>query len=97
MKYRSRSEIIALMLQTTANGGATKTRIMYGAYLSYAQVNEYLQFLQAKQMLRHDELEQTYHMTERGMQFLRAYDQISDLVSISNRRTSDAPLLAPQR
>ncbi|MGA2665673.1 MAG: winged helix-turn-helix domain-containing protein, partial [Nitrososphaerales archaeon] len=29
MKYRSRSEIIAMILQA-ANNGATKTRIMYG-------------------------------------------------------------------
>ena len=40
MKYRSRTEIVSAMLRI-ANRGATKTRIMYGAYLSYAQVMEY--------------------------------------------------------
>ncbi|WP_323444712.1 winged helix-turn-helix domain-containing protein [Candidatus Nitrososphaera gargensis] len=35
MKYRSRTEITAQILEA-ACGGATKTRIMYKAYLSYA-------------------------------------------------------------
>jgi predicted transcriptional regulator len=82
MKYRSRSEIIAMILQS-ANNGATKTRIMYGAYLSYAQVKEYLEFLQGKQLLRYEEGVQMYRLTEKGMQFLRAFDQISDMVSVS--------------
>ena len=42
MKYRSRTEIVAMILEA-ANGGATKTRIMYKAFLSYAQLREYLQ------------------------------------------------------
>jgi predicted transcriptional regulator len=35
MKYRSRTEIVAMILDA-ANGGATKTKIMYKAFLSYA-------------------------------------------------------------
>lgn len=88
MKYRSRSEIASTILQTTANGGATKTRIMYGAYLSYAQVKEYLKFLQGKQMLRLNEIEQTYHITEKGMQFLRVYDQIGEMISATSDRSA---------
>ena len=44
MKYRSRTEIISVILEA-ANGGATKTRIMYKAFLSYAQLKEYLSVL----------------------------------------------------
>jgi predicted transcriptional regulator len=40
MKYRSRTDIVAMILDA-ANGGATKTKIMYKAYLSYAQLEEY--------------------------------------------------------
>jgi predicted transcriptional regulator len=89
MKYRSRSEIIAMILQA-ANNGATKTRIMYGAYLSYAQVKEYLEFLQGKQLLRYEDGTQLYRLTEKGMQYLRAFDQISDMVSVNkNNRSID--------
>ena len=44
MKYRSRTEIVAMILEA-ANGGATKTKIMYKAFLSYAQLKEYLSVL----------------------------------------------------
>jgi len=37
MKYRSRTDIVGLILEA-ANGGATKTKIMYKAFLSYAQL-----------------------------------------------------------
>ena len=54
MKYRSRTDIITAVLRA-ASGGATKTKILYGAYLSYAQIKEYLDFLLAKDLLRCDE------------------------------------------
>ena len=41
MKYRSRTDITAQILEA-ANGGVTKTKIMYKAFLSYAQLKEYL-------------------------------------------------------
>jgi predicted transcriptional regulator len=44
MKYRSRTDIVSQILEA-ANGGATKTKIMYKAYLSYAQLKEYLSVL----------------------------------------------------
>ena len=44
MKYRSRTEIVAMILDA-ANGGTTKTKIMYKAFLSYAQLREYLSVL----------------------------------------------------
>ena len=41
MKYRSRTELASNILEA-ANGGATKTKIMYKAFLSYSQLKEYL-------------------------------------------------------
>jgi len=41
MKYRSRTEIVSMILEA-ANGSATKTKIMYKAFLSYEQLREYL-------------------------------------------------------
>ncbi len=40
MKNRSRTEMLATMLEA-AKGKATKTKIMYSAFLSYSQLNEY--------------------------------------------------------
>jgi predicted transcriptional regulator len=80
MKYRSRTEITAMILQA-AHGGATKTRIMYKAYLSYTQVKEYLRFLQENNLVKYEEGTQLYRVTEKGRHFLHAYEEISDLVS----------------
>jgi predicted transcriptional regulator len=41
MKYRSRTDIVSMRLDSSANGGATKTKIMYNAFLSYNQLKEY--------------------------------------------------------
>lgn len=39
MKYRSKSDMIGLILEA-ANGGATKTKIMYSALLSFEQLEQ---------------------------------------------------------
>jgi predicted transcriptional regulator len=44
MGNRSRTEIVSNILDA-ANGGVTKTKIMYKAYLSYNQLREYLSVL----------------------------------------------------
>ncbi|HJT09547.1 MAG TPA: winged helix-turn-helix domain-containing protein [Candidatus Nitrosotalea sp.] len=80
MKYRSRTEIVAMILQA-ARTGATKTKIMYKAYLSYTQVKEYIKFLQDNSLIKYEEGTQLFRVTEKGRNFLQAYDEISDLVS----------------
>jgi predicted transcriptional regulator len=81
MKYRSRTEIIAAILQA-ANEGATQTRIMYGAYLSYSQVKEYLPFLQSRGLLRYEEGAQLYWLTEKGMELLRHCETLGEMISL---------------
>jgi predicted transcriptional regulator len=79
MKYRSRTDIVAQILEA-ANGGATKTKIMYKAYLSYAQLKEYLAVLAENELLEHVPVEQTYKTTEKGIKFLRTFSQMGQLV-----------------
>jgi predicted transcriptional regulator len=83
MKYRSRTDIIAMILQAAMHG-ATKTRLMYSAYLSYAQVQECLQFLTERKLISFEEESQEYKLTEQGLRFLRVYDEISEIVSLNN-------------
>ena len=80
MKYRSRTEIVAMILQS-ARSGSTKTKIMYKAYLSYTQLKEYLRFLQDNDLIKYEEGTQLYRITAKGRHFLEAYDEISDLVT----------------
>jgi predicted transcriptional regulator len=90
VKYRSRTDIIAMILRTAVNG-ATKTRIMYGAYLSYAQVKEYLSFLIEKNLITYEEGAGLYRLTENGMKLLRVYEGISDMISVNGEKAPEFP------
>jgi predicted transcriptional regulator len=88
MKYRSRTDIIAMILQA-AMPGATKTRLMYSAFLSYAQIQEYVQFMTERGLISLDGKSAQYKLTEQGLRFLRVYDEISEIVSLDGTKASD--------
>jgi len=69
------------MLQS-AIGGATKTKLMYSAFLSHSQVEEYLEFLRAKRLISFIADKKRYVPTDRGIQFLKMYGEIKDTVTI---------------
>ena len=79
MGNRSRTEIVAMILDA-ANGGETKTKIMYFAFLSYNQLNEYLSILIENNLLEYIEGTQTYRTTEKGINFLKIYSEIGELL-----------------
>ena len=82
MKYRSRTDITGLILEA-ANGGATKTKIMYKAYLSFAQMREYLSMLIEKGLLEYEEGRANYRTTEKGLRMLQMCNQINEDLAIS--------------
>jgi len=69
--------------------GATRTRIMYSAYLSYSQLREYLDFLETKGLLKQDEEMNIYKLTDKGLHFLNIYDEVKDLFAIDARVAGD--------
>jgi predicted transcriptional regulator len=75
MKYRSRTDIVSQILEA-ANGGTTKTKIMYKAYLSYEQLKEYLAVMMENNLLEHIPSENLFKTTEKGMKFMRAYEHM---------------------
>jgi predicted transcriptional regulator len=86
MKYRSRTEIVSMILEA-ANGSATKTRIMYKAFLSYAQLKEYLTVLIENNLLEYLEGAQTYKTTEKGFNFLKMHNEIGELLQTPMRES----------
>ena len=79
MKYRSRTEIVSMILES-ANGGATKTKIMYIAFLSYNQLKEYLSVLIENNLLEYLEGTKTFKTTEKGLNLLRMPNAIGELL-----------------
>jgi predicted transcriptional regulator len=83
--YRSRTELASNILEA-ANGGATKTKIMYRAFLSYAQLKEYLAMLIQNDLMVHD-IEGIYRTTSKGIRFLETSRQLGGLlVPISQQK-----------
>ena len=80
MKYRSRTDIVSEILEA-AQGGTSKTKIMYKAFLSYAQLKEYLAVLVENRLLEYDKGEETFKTSEKGVRFLKLYNQIGEMVS----------------
>ena len=79
MGSRSRTEIVSHILDS-ANGEATKTKIMYTAFLSYIQVHEYLSVLIENNLIEYLDGTQTYKTTEKGLHFLKMYNKIRKLL-----------------
>jgi predicted transcriptional regulator len=79
MKYRGRTEIVSMILEA-ANGGTTKTKIMYKAYLSYGQLKEYLSLLIENNLVEYRDGTQTFRTTEKGFNFLKMHNQLGELL-----------------
>jgi len=79
-QMRSSFEIIAEILRVAKNG-AKKTRIMYSCGLSYRFVEKYLNLLLETGLLRTGN---SYHTTEKGIQFLQNYQTIELLLNTRN-------------
>ena len=82
VKYRSRTEIVAMILEA-ANGGATKTKIMYKAFLSYSQLKEYLSVMIKKNLLEYSDGTKTFRTTEKGLNLLKMHNEIDELLHIT--------------
>lgn len=79
MKYRSRTEIVGIILEI-ASRGATKTKIMYDAYLSYTQLTEYLSFLTENKLIKRQEGTELYRLTEKGHRFYLKCREIDEMI-----------------
>jgi predicted transcriptional regulator len=79
MKYRSRTEIVGNILEA-ANVGATKTKIMYKAFLSYGQLKEYLSVLIENNLIEYRDGTHKFKATEKGLNYLKMHNEIGELL-----------------
>ena len=68
------------MILEAANGGATKTKVMYKPFPSYAQLREYLSVLIENSLLEYVEGTQTCKTTSKGLNFLKMRSEIAKLL-----------------
>jgi predicted transcriptional regulator len=80
MKYRGRTEILGNILDAANEGGATKTKIMYKAFLGYDQLKEYLSVLIETNLIEYLDGTQTYKTTEKGLHYLKMHNELGELL-----------------
>jgi predicted transcriptional regulator len=87
--YRSRNDIIASILETANGNRVRATEIQFKAYISYSILKEYLVFLLEKDLLEYIEGERAFKTAPKGMQFLRTYNQMGELMTVTNAVTKE--------
>ena len=80
VKYRSKTEIVANILEAANKGGTTKTKLMYKAYISYNQLKEYLSLLIENNLMEYLDGTQTFKTTEKGLYYLKLHNAIGEML-----------------
>ena len=79
MGNRSRTEIVGNILDA-ANGGVSKTKIMCIAFLSYAQLKEYLSILIENNLIEYLDGTHKFKTTDKGLIFLKMHNEMAELL-----------------
>jgi predicted transcriptional regulator len=82
MKFRNKTDIMAEILKA-ANGGSTRTKLMYKAFLRYEQLREYLAVLNENGLLTLDEVSMTFRTTPKGYEFVDAYKRLNEISGLA--------------
>ncbi|MFZ0327217.1 MAG: winged helix-turn-helix domain-containing protein [Nitrososphaeraceae archaeon] len=83
MKYRSRTDIVHLILEAANGGAATKSKIMYKAFLSFGQLKEYLMVLIENDLLEYEDGQNTYRTTSKGIRLLQIFNNMEELTPLT--------------
>lgn len=83
MAYRTREEIFASILDIAGSGaGITRSKLMFGSYLTYAQVVEYSKILIQRGLLEYDPINRTYKTTPSGFTYIQLQNELNQMVRI---------------
>jgi predicted transcriptional regulator len=80
VRYRSRADIIAAILRIVTERAATKSPIMYRAFLSSSQLKQYIP-IQLDNGLLATNIHGFLAVTENGMRLLQLYYQLTEMMN----------------
>jgi predicted transcriptional regulator len=84
MGNRSRTEIVDSILDAAKNGeGETKTKIMYFAFLSYNQLNDYLSVLIETNLIEYLDGTHKFKTTAKGLNLLKMHNEMAELLKVT--------------
>jgi predicted transcriptional regulator len=91
MKYRSRTDIIGLILNAANEiNGECRSHIMYKSLVNYNQLKDYLILLQQQELIKYDHVTRTYRTTTKGRDYLELHKDMDEMASLygNNNRVS---------
>ena len=80
MGNRSRTEIVAIILDAANEEGETKTKIIYYPFLSYHELKEYISMLMENNIIEYIEGANKFKTTEKGLFFLKMHNELEELL-----------------
>ena len=82
VKYRSRSDIVASILQSAARegGGIGVTRLMYNSFLSYNQITQYVKVIKENGLLNYDASTGKYTISAKGSKYLELHTKMDKML-----------------
>ena len=86
MKYRSRTDIVAKILQSASIKPISKTRLMYSTYMAYESITPYIAMLIENELLNYDDQTRLFSTTEKGLRFLQLYNGMRQLVNLEGEQ-----------
>ena len=84
MRYRSRIEIVADILKIASGSRATKTSLMFGACLSYFQIEEYLEYMKERRLITTVPGTDLYKVTEKGLRYIELSKEIIEVENLTS-------------
>jgi len=80
-KNRTRTEIMASILESANGGGSNLQKLMYDAYLSHGMLKDYLTSMTEYGFIECDSVIRKFRTTPAGMDFLRTHSHLIDLMT----------------
>jgi predicted transcriptional regulator len=79
MKYRSRNDIVAKILESASSMPISKTHLMHMACMPHEQITSYAAMLIEKELLSLDKRTHLYYTSAKGRKLLELYNEMQQL------------------
>ena len=89
MKYPSRNDIVANILESASEMPVSKTRLMHMTFMEYGQLNTYVVMLIKNDLLSFDSRNHQFFITDKGQRFLEYYSSLKQLHNAKRRMSLD--------
>lgn len=85
IKYRSRLDVMAAIIEATASGRVTRSSIYNKSFLNYQRFRSTMSFLIEREFIEisgNEDTSRLYRATEKGIHYLQTYNNMRELIDV---------------